>query len=284
MKTNTFTSKLWSILMLAVMALVITASLGTSVIQVYASNDKVSLSDLIDSTSTNNTTMSDATTPSSTNSDNILDDISAGFDYSGADNEIVKNVGGQINYYAGVVIQILAYIITAGLTLSKLLDIMYIAIPLTRKWLANGYMGNAGAAGTPNGMAPGAMGGMGGGMMGPGMGGMGMGRYNMGGMNAMNGMAGGMGPMADSRMAAQNQPATGRPQFVSNAALNAVATESVLGTDGRGQNAFKLYFRDMLISIVLTGVLIVLCITGVVAKLGFMLGNFVGDILRDIQF
>lgn len=280
MKSQTFTSKLWAgLMMLAIVATLIT-SLGIGTARVYADDDgNLTLDDLV-----NGTTETVTQAPSSEN--NVIDDIAGGLDHSTDESGIVKEVGGQINYYAGIVIQILAYLITAGLTISKLLDIMYIAIPLTRKWLANGYMGNAGAAGTPNAMGGGMMNPGMGGMMAPGMGGMGGSRYGMGGMNAMNGMnamGGGMGPMADNRMAAQNQPASGRPQFVSNAALNAVATESVLGTDGRGQSAFKLYVKDMMISIVVTGVLIVLCLTGVVAKLGFMLGNFIGDIIQGIN-
>jgi hypothetical protein len=171
-----------------------------------------------------------------------------------------------------------------------LLDIIYVTIPISRTYLANGYMGNSQAAGGPQqgmmgGMPGGMMGGMPGGMMGGGMMGggmMGRGRYGMGGGMMGAGMGMGMGGM-DSQMAMQNQPARGRIQFVSNAALNAVATESVVGTDGKGQSAFKVYLSDMLVSSVATGILIVLCITGVMQKFGFVIGDFIVNVISKIS-
>lgn len=240
------------------------------------------LSDILDNT---DATPDSTATSAEAQGSSVIDGITSNLDYSKGDSKIVKEFGSKLNYYVGIVVQCIAYVITAGLTLSKLIDIIYIAIPISRTYLANGYMGNSAAAGTPNQMGgtPGM--GMGGGMMGgPGMmsgGMMGRGRYGMGG--GMMGAGMGMGG-TDQGMAMQNQPARGRVQFVSNAALNAVATESVVGTDGKGQSAFKVYFSDMLVSSIAVGILIVLCITGIMAKFGFAIGEFIVSVVSKISF
>lgn len=255
------------------------------------------LSDILENTDTTSGTTDSNTSgaPTTGNTDNdssVIDGITSNLDYSKGDNEIVEQFGKTLNYYVGIVVQCIAYVITAALTISKLLDIIYVAIPISRTYLANGYMGNSAAAGNPQqGMMGGGMGmggPMGGGMMGGGMMGGGMygrGRYGMGG-GMMGGMGmGGMGMPGgmDAQMAMQNQPARGRVQFVSNAALNAVATESVLGTDGKGQSAFKVYFSDMLVSSVATGILIVLCLTGIMQKFGFVVGDFIVNVVSKIS-
>lgn len=247
------------------------------------------LSDILDNTDitsgTTDTTPDSTATGAEDQGSSVIDGITSNLDYSKGDSKIVKEFGSKLNYYVGIVVQCIAYVITAGLTLSKLIDIIYIAIPISRTYLANGYMGNSAAAGTPNQM--GGMPGMGtgGGMMGgPGMMGggmMGHGRYGMRG--GMMGAGMGMGG-TDQSMAMQNQPARGRVQFVSNAALNAVATESVVGTDGKGQSAFKVYFSDMLVSSIAVGILIVLCITGIMAKFGFVIGEFIVSVVSKISF
>ena len=227
---------------------------------------------------------SDTSASDEAKNNQLIDGLKNSVDYSAAaDSKIVEKASTGINKVVGIAIQIIAYAITGFMTVSKLLDLFYIAIPVSRKWLANGYMGNAAAAGTPNSTPSGmgmGMGGMGMGGMSMGMGGMGMGGSRYGGMGmGMNGMTGG-----DSQMAAQNQPARGRIQLVSNAALNAVATESVIGTDGKGQSAFKVYVSDMVVSIIITGVLIALLITGVLSKLGFVIGDFLVVLFSKISF
>lgn len=276
-------------LLAAVLAL---QTAGISTTLSASSTTGVEISDLLSEPQTTQSTTVPNTDNTSTKNNDLIEDIANGVDYSKVDSEIVDKASGVINYYVGIAVQIIAYIITAALTLSKLLDIAYIVIPISRTYLANGYMGNAAAAGTPGGQMNGGMPGMGmgpgmmgGGMPGMGMGGMGMagrGRYGMGGgMMGMGGM--GMSGM-DGQTAMQNQPARGRVQFVSNAALNAVATESVVGTDGKGQSAFKVYFSDMIVSSIATGILIVLCITGVMSKLGFLLGDLIVNVIGNIKF
>ena len=105
-----------------------------------------------------------------------------------------------------------------------------------------------------------------------------------GGMGMGMGMGGSMMGAADAQTAAQNQPARGRIQFVSNAALNAVATESVIGPDGKGQSAFKTYSKEMIVSLVAAPALLVLCVTGAIAKIGFGIGSLIADVATKIKF
>ena len=184
---------------------------------------------------------------------------------------------------AAFIVQVLSYVIILFLAVRVLLDLAFIALPFTRTFLANGYSGQAQASGQGM-MNPG----MGGGMMGGGMGmgGMGMGggyghgRYGgmggmgMGGMNQMGGM-GMQGQMAgQNAMMNRNSSMVGNVQFVSNAALNAVATESAIGPDGKTQSPFKIYFKDMAITLIITPILIVLAATGVVTQFGLVIAQF----------
>ena len=211
MKKRCIIDRLAIFLLVAVMVLQ-TTSLST-VLFATDTTTGPELSDILESTDSAGSTSDETavvpgvtTTPENDGKGNLINDIKDNLDYSEVNSEVVTQFGKTLNYYVGIVVQCIAYVITAALTLSKLLDIIYVTIPITRTYLANGYMGNAAAAGTPGmgsmmggGMGmPGAMGGgmMGGGMMGGGMssmgggmpGGMGGGMPSMGG-----GMSGGMG-------------------------------------------------------------------------------------------
>ena len=122
----------------------------------------------------------------------FIDGLNKAADVS-AEVEGVANVTAGAKTAVAFVVQIIAYLITILLALRVVIDLMYIALPFTRTFLGNGYMGNAqaGAGGMPNSMEHGrhghgwwTPGGRYGGMGGMGMGGMGM----AGGMNAGMGM------------------------------------------------------------------------------------------------
>lgn len=68
-------------------------------------------------------------------------------------------------------------------------------------------------------------------------------------------------------------------QFVSNAALNAVAAASIVGPNGASPNPLKLYFKDMVILMILTPVLIVLAATGVLTQIGFLVADIVVSLI-----
>ncbi len=230
----------------------------------------------------------------SSSGESLIDDIANNMDYSAPEREEIKKFGELVQKIASFIIQGAAYVFTALMVIHKVLDIIYITIPFSRTTLANGYMGNAAAAGTQaQTMNPGMTGGVGMGGYGGGYGGLGGGygggfgggyggRYG-GGYGSM-GMGGSMMGASDAQMAAQNQPARGRIQFVSNSALNAVATESVIGPDGKGQSAFKTYSKDMIVSLIAAPTLLVLSITGAIAKIGFGLGSLIADIATKIKF
>lgn len=196
-------------------------------------------------------------------------------DLTAEQNQMVNTVNGVVYKTAQFIVQVISYALTVLLTVRVMLDLLYIAIPFSRGILANGYAGNAqagGGAGMQGGMS-GGMGGMGG------MGGLGggFGGYNrmsgFGGYNRMSGMAGGMGGASGA-----NQQGTmiGRIQWVSNAALNAVAAESSVDPQtGKAVSPFKLYVKDMAVTLVAVPILLVLAITGALTNLGFLIGKAV---------
>lgn len=239
----------------------------------------------------NNVNSNDTSTSQPSNSDlyeknkNFIDGMNEAATSVTADTKGAQRVNAGLQKIASLVVQVMSYFITVGMAVRVVLDLAYIAIPFSRKWLAHGYQGNAQAGGgmqqpgMQNGMGGMGMGGMssmgGMGMGGYGRGGMGMGGMGMGGMNGM-----GMGGMQNGMQAQQGQMQNIRIQFVSNAALNAVAAESTVGPDGLAVNPYKLYIKDMLVVLIITPILIILAATGVLTQLGLVLGQ---AIARGIQ-
>lgn len=192
------------------------------------------------------------------------------------------------NSIGSKIFQYLSVLVSVGVLVMVGVDMVFITLPFTRKYLANGYMGNPGgvdpnqnpglAGGGMQGGMPG-MGGMGmGGGYGSRMGGMGMGGgygSRMGGMGMGNPMAG-RGGMMGEQAAMQNQPALGRVQWVSNAALNAIASESA-----SNQIALIGYIKSMAVTIVLASVILVLASTGVLGALGAAIGSKISGFLQS---
>lgn len=207
-----------------------------------------------------------------------------GVDTTGAD-----KVNQGIKKVAAFIVRILSYFLTAFLVVRVLLDLTYIGLPFTRSVLSNGYAGNPAAGGAGAGMQqPGmgmGMGGMPG--MGMGMGGMGMNRGMGMGMRGGMGMGGmGMGGMQGGMMDQQGQmgasPAMGRVQWISSAALNAVASETMPGPDGKPQSALKAYAKDMTVVLIVTPILVTLAVTGVLTNLGFLIGEVIARGIESI--
>ena len=162
-----------------------------------------------------------------------------------------NKVNDGIRTVAAFIVRILSYFLTAFLVVRIVLDLVYIALPFTRSILSNGYAGNAAAGG----------GGMG--MQQPGMG---MGGMGMGGQQGQPGAS----------------PAMGRNQWVSNAALNAVAYENVQGPDGKPQSAYKFYAKEMGVVLIITPVLLTLAITGTLTNLGFLIGDVLAQGINNL--
>lgn len=225
------------------------------------------------------------------NKKSIISALESASDLSETSEQAVK-VGTGMERIAAVVIQVLSYGLTIGLVLRVVLDLIYIGVPFLRSTLANGYMGNPNAAGGQQqqqgmgGLGGMGTGGYGAGGYGGGMGGYGGSRYGGGygggmGMGGMGGM--GMQNQMGMQTAMNNQPKQGRIQFISNAALNAVATENVVGPDGEANSAFKTYVKDMVVILVVTPILLTLAVTGVLHQLGFMLGDVIANGIRNIR-
>lgn len=203
-----------------------------------------------------------------------------------AESANVTKVNSYIQKIASVLVQVISYFIIAFLVVRILLDICYIVLPFTRKFLANGYQGQPsqgqpgmGGMGMNGGMGMGGMGmgGFGGGMGMGGMGGYGSRYGHMGGMG-MSGM-GGMGGMGG--MQGQGMAPAGRVQLVSEAALNAAAPGN-MGEDGRPVSALKVYAKDMMTTLILTPILLVLAISGVISKLGFLIGYVIAKAVSSL--
>jgi hypothetical protein len=228
----------------------------------------------------------------SSDADEFINEVKQATDLSQVSPGATK-VNEGIKKIASFVVQILSYFVTAFLVVRVVVDLCYICIPFTRSFLANGYGGNAQAGAGGMGMQQpgmGGMGGMGSPMGGMGMGGMGMGggmygrgRYGMGGGMGM-GMGGmGMGGMQGGMQGQPGaNPAMGRTQWVSSAALNAVAAENILGPDGKSVSPIKEYSKDMVVILILTPILLTLAITGVLTDLGFLIGDMLTTAIGSI--
>lgn len=216
-----------------------------------------------------------------TSADEYIESTKNAADLTAVNTAGADKVNEGIRTVAAFIVRILSYFLTAFLIVRVILDLVYIALPFTRSMLSNGYAGNPAAGGGGMGMQQTGMGmqqpgmGMGMGMgIGAGMrGGYGMNRMGMGGM-------GGMG-MQQGQMGAS--PAMGRIQWVSSAALNAVAAEQMPGPDGKPQSALKAYAKDMMIVLIITPVLLTLAITGVLTNLGFLIGDVIAKGITSIS-
>ena len=236
--------------------------------------------------SSNTSTSSSQSSSSYTSADEYIENTKNAADLTTVDTAGADKVNDGIRTVAAFIVRILSYFLTAFLVVRVILDLVYIALPFTRSILSNGYAGNPAAGGSGMGLQqPGRGGmGMGAGMGGMGMGGMGgMGGYGMRGGYGMNRMGmGGMGGMGMQQGQMGASPAMGRVQWVSSAALNAVAAEQMPGPDGKPQSALKAYAKDMMVVLIITPVLLTLAITGVLTNLGFLIGDVIAKGITSI--
>lgn len=237
--------------------------------------------------SSNTSNSSSQSSSSYTSEDEYIENIKNAADLTTVDTAGADKVNDGIRTVAAFIVRILSYFLTAFLVVRVILDLVYIALPFTRSILSNGYAGNPAAGGSGMGMQQPGMGGMGmgAGMGGMGMGGMGgMGGYGMRGGYGMNRMGmGGMGGMGMQQGQMGASPAMGRVQWVSSAALNAVAAEQMPGPDGKPQSALKAYAKDMMVVLIITPILLTLAITGVLTNLGFLIGDVIAKGITSIS-
>ena len=189
-------------------------------------------------------------------------------------NAIADKFGSTISKYVSIFVQVACYVITAGIVIRIILDIAYITIPFLQNTLANGYTGNPNAGGTAQ---EGANNGYNNGFGGSGF------NTGFGGSSNSFGGSGFNSHFNHANNQANQQQPRGRLKLVSNAALNAVASESTVGPDGRTHSAFKIYAKDMIVVLVIPPIMITLAVTGQLANLGFMIGELIANVVGNIN-
>ena len=278
---NRLDSKLWRIAVMSTMVIM----LVLSSINIAIGDNSKTLDEVLTDIETDNTEIDSnedggTTRIGSANkskNSNFLDGLSEASDLT-ADVDGASDVAAFAKTVISFIVQVLAYVTTALLSLRVVLDLIYIGLPFSRGILGNG----AGGAMPQAGMA---------GMGGMGMGGMGMnpmanrGRYGMnryGGMGGFGGMGMNSGMGMNTGMGAQRQ-AGGGIQWISNSALNAVSAETMAGPDGKSMSPFRIYAKDMVVVLVMTPIMLTLAVTGVLTTLGLQIGNIIVEGLRNLR-
>ncbi len=202
----------------------------------------------------------------------FIDDMNKTSNLLEPDIEATEGINSYVKTVAAWIVQVLSYVIVAFLSVGIIIDLAYIALPFTRVYLANGYVGQAQRS-TSNSMMTNQR------------------PYGSYGMN--NGLYGGQmqaqGNMYNGQMAAQNavtnrnSSIVGNVQLVSNAALNAVSSESVVQADGKTDSPYKYYFKHMTVTLIIVPVLILLSATGVLTQLGFAIGDLLMRVITGIS-
>lgn len=202
----------------------------------------------------------------------IVDGLNDGADVS-AEVQGIDSFRQFVNNITAFIVQAIMVILTGGLVVISGLDLLYIVIPPFRMTLSGGQQGKA--VMQQGGMGMGMNNGMGMGMnSGMGMsGGMGMGMSGGYGMGMHNGMGMGM----------NGQQMAGGKCYVSEAALNAVATAQN-DASGKVGVAIKIWAKNTAVQLIAIPVISVLLLTGVIQKIGFGIGEVLANALANIKF
>ena len=191
----------------------------------------------------------------------ILNDLE-NVDLTAEQSSMASSINGMVYKVAQLLVQVISYGLTVALTVRVLLDLTYIAVPFIRGILANGYTGTASQSNS-GGFGGGGFGG--GGFGGGGFGGGGFGGGSFGGGSSGN---------------ASGQGSAGKIQWVQNEALYAVAEQQ---SNSKGAGAqFKIYSKEMTITLVAVPILLVLALTGALWQLGFAIGYAISAIIGSI--
>lgn len=177
----------------------------------------------------------------------------------------VEKVNGVLNKVISMIVQIMAYGITALLTLRVVLDLAYIALPFARGLLNK--ENRQVAVANNNAMNP----------MATGMNPMGSPMGQMGPMGPMGGGFGGS-PMGGQPQMSQPTPQNiGGTQLISNAAIRAVQEEI------NGKSPYKTYVSDMTVLLVAVPVLLILAMSGALTQLGLVLGQALVKLIGSLS-
>lgn len=193
----------------------------------------------------------------------VINALSNAADFSQS-NPVVNNIIAEASGPASIIYQLLAWGITSLIVFCVLIDLLFIAAPPIRGLLAGGVGATSATAGSAT-----------------------------SGMNRARGPVGGGAPIVGASIggAPVNPVADPTPVvpaggngfcLVSQEAIN--ATTAVDPHTGRIASSMKLYWKSATIKLVVTPILLVLTLTGILQKIGFMLGsiifNFLGSFLK----
>lgn len=182
----------------------------------------------------------------------------------------LKPIASKLQKGVSIIVQLLAYIITGLMTVRILIDLTYISLPFVRKFMVGANVGTSNGVGHQ-----------------PGIGGFGSyggyGNRGFGYNNSYGGFNSGFGVAGQTGLANHTMQQGNNKNIVSNSAIQAVQLEGTVGADGKNVNAYKVYFKDMLAMLIVTPVLLVLSITGVLANLGFALGQLVSRLIQGLS-
>ena len=187
-------------------------------------------------------------------SDEFVEGLKEASDLSTPDTR-ANAVNSALRSVASLTVQVLALAVTVFIVVRIMLDLLYIAIPMTRNALSRGASVQGGT--TPSlgsgfsGGVPGVKGGM-------------PSRYS-------GGMTGSMG----------QQQNAGSP-IVSNSAMMAVASETTPGPDGKTKGSYSTYLKAISKELVIVPVIIVLVATGTLQSLGYLLADVVVKLIGSI--
>ena len=201
------------------------------------------------------------------------------------DNPKAASATAGLKNIVGVIISFLSYAIVIGMTLRVILDLLYVCIPFTRRFLCADPQANVQGM---NGMgAMGSMGTMGamGGGFGGGYGSRFGGGYGAGGYGGMGSMGmGAPGAMGAQAQQAQGGVGIGGIQWISKAAQNAVAMEGAPDpATGAPSKPLKMYAKDMILLLIAVPILIVLATSGTLVDLGFGIASAITKLIGQIS-
>lgn len=224
-------------------------------------NSGLSLDEVIANNKQEQSEQQDETTPTEETEDEnnqqdyvSADDFINGLGESGKiglqQNETTEKIAKALKAIVTPIVQLLSHLIVIGLVVRVILDLIYIAIPFSRKLLLYGQnveiSGNMGVGNMGNGGYPTA--------------------------SQMIAMSNGQNALGGQGEASRSN----KVQIISNAAIRAVQGEQ------SGQSAFRYYFKDMLVVMVVTPILLVFALTGVLMDLGFILGDAICGLIASI--
>ena len=224
-------------------------------------NSGLSLDEVIANNKQEQSEQQDETTPTEETEDEnnqqdyvSADDFINGLGESGKiglqQNETTEKIAKALKAIVTPIVQLLSHLIVIGLVVRVILDLIYIVIPFSRKILLYGQnvetSGNMGVGNMGNGGYPTA--------------------------SQMIAMSNGQNALGGQGEASRSN----KVQIISNAAIRAVQGEQ------SGQSAFRYYFKDMLVVMIVTPILLVLALTGVLMDLGFILGDAICGLIASL--